>query len=48
MKTQQEAKTHTINTKQEQIFEKVLKEEMTTYESDGVRGKYLFSIHDYC
>ncbi|GBO18733.1 hypothetical protein AVEN_21860-1 [Araneus ventricosus] len=46
MQIQQE-KTYSINTKKEKDFEKILKKEMSVYESEGVRGKYLSSIHEY-
>lgn len=41
------ATSYTIYTKKEKDFEKVLKKEMTTFESEGVRGEYLTAIHDY-
>lgn len=47
MQIQQEAKTYSINTKKQKDFEKILKKEMTAYESEGVRGKYLSFIHEY-
>ncbi|GBN01514.1 hypothetical protein AVEN_140402-1 [Araneus ventricosus] len=46
MQIQQE-KTYSINTKKEKDFEKILKKEMAVYESEGVRGKYLSTIHEY-
>ncbi|GBM48897.1 hypothetical protein AVEN_91864-1 [Araneus ventricosus] len=33
--------------KKEKDYEKTLRKEMTAYESEGVRGKYLSSIHEY-
>ncbi|GBM82690.1 hypothetical protein AVEN_150164-1 [Araneus ventricosus] len=47
MQIQQDRKSYSINTKKEKDFEKILKKEMTAYESEGVRGKYLSSIHEY-
>ncbi|GBN43736.1 hypothetical protein AVEN_49868-1 [Araneus ventricosus] len=47
MQIQQDMKTYSINTKKEKDFEKILKQEMTEYESEGVRRKYLSSIHEY-
>ncbi|GBO06736.1 hypothetical protein AVEN_82207-1 [Araneus ventricosus] len=47
MQIQQDMKTYSKNTKKEKEFEKILKKEMTEYESEGVRGKYLSSIHEY-
>ncbi|GBN75882.1 hypothetical protein AVEN_23244-1 [Araneus ventricosus] len=48
MQIQQDMKTYSINTKKkEKDFEKTLRKEMTACESEGVRGKYLSSIHGY-
>ncbi|GBM19242.1 hypothetical protein AVEN_142491-1 [Araneus ventricosus] len=47
MQIQQDMKTCSMNTKKEKNFEKILKKEMTANESEGVRGKYLSSIHEY-
>ncbi|GBN17013.1 hypothetical protein AVEN_74390-1 [Araneus ventricosus] len=47
MQIQQDMKTYSISTKKEKDFEKILEKEMTAYESEGFRGKYLSSIHEY-
>lgn len=47
LQIQQEATCYSVHTKKEKDFDKVLKKEMTTFESDGVRGEYLSAIHDY-
>ncbi|CAF4947379.1 unnamed protein product [Pieris macdunnoughi] len=47
LQIQQEATCYSVHPKKEKDFDKVLKKEMTTFESDGVRGEYLSAIHDY-
>ncbi|GBM20051.1 hypothetical protein AVEN_268385-1 [Araneus ventricosus] len=47
MQIQQDMKIYSINTKKKKDVEKILKKEMTANESEGVRGKYLSSIHEY-
>lgn len=47
LQIQQESTCYSINTKKEKDFDKVLKKEMTAFESEGVRGEYLSTIHDY-
>lgn len=47
LQIQQETTCYSIHTKKEKDFDKVLKKEMTTFESDGVRGEYMSAIHDY-
>ncbi|GBM63321.1 hypothetical protein AVEN_11384-1 [Araneus ventricosus] len=47
MQIQKDMKTYSINTKKEKGFEKMLRKEMTEYEREGVRGKYLSFIHEY-
>ncbi|GBN71918.1 hypothetical protein AVEN_270293-1 [Araneus ventricosus] len=49
MQIQQDMNTWSINTKKkkEKDYDKTLRKEMTACESEGVRGKYLSSIHEY-
>ncbi|KAL3281713.1 hypothetical protein HHI36_004917 [Cryptolaemus montrouzieri] len=44
---QLEATCYSVHTEKEKYLEKVVKIEMTIFESDGVRGEYLSAIHDY-
>lgn len=47
LQIQQETTCYTIHTKKEKDFDKVLKKEITAFESEGVRGEYLSAFHDY-
>ncbi|KAJ8703695.1 hypothetical protein PYW08_002152 [Mythimna loreyi] len=48
LKIQQEMTSYnTIQNKKNMDFDKILKKEMTAFESEGVRGEYLSAINDY-